>query len=167
LVSPNLLSTGVQNSILFLQSLSHSQTSEMQLNGLLVFVIGIAGASAIVSLPSKTPVPTLVHRDDSSTTSSTPLPTGNFIGTQYITLPGETNAHFTRPAETITLAIPTCIATIVPDKNGYVPPGTCGSHFAYYPSFAAAVVTTVIFGVLTGVHIFLAAKWKAVSDAVI
>ncbi|EPE27950.1 RTA1-containing protein [Glarea lozoyensis ATCC 20868] len=133
----------------------------MQLNGLLVLAIATAGASAIVPLPSKTPVPTLVHRDELSTTSSTPLPTGDFIGTQFITLPGETNAYFTRPAETITLAIPTCIQTIVPDKNGYVPPGTCGSNFAYYPSFSAAIATTVIFGILTGVHIFLAAKWKA------
>jgi hypothetical protein len=127
----------------------------MQLNHLLLFIIAITGTAAVAPLPSQTPVPTLFHRDDVVSPTPSPTPTGNFITTKLITIPGGT----------ITLPIPTCIQTIVPDKNGYVPPGTCGSNFAYYPSFVAAVATTIVFGVLTGIHIFLAAKWKAVSGA--
>ena len=133
----------------------------MQLRDILC-ILAASGAAAIAPLPSKTPAPTLFHRDEVSATPS-PAPTGNFISTQFITLPGETNAYYTRPEKTITLALPTCAQTIKPDKNGYVPPGSCGAYFAYYPSFAAAIVTTIIFGILTGIHIFLAAKWKAVS----
>jgi len=42
--------------------------------------------------------------------------------------------------------------TITPDKNGYVPPGTCDANYDYYPSFAAALVGAAIFGALSLVH---------------
>jgi hypothetical protein len=138
--------------------------SIMQLQHLLLSTIATTSITAFNLLSAETPIPTIFRRDKVVSSTPSPTPTGNFITTQFITLPGQTNAYVTLPAQTITLAIPTCIQTIVPDKNGYVPPGTCGSQFAYYPSFGAATAFTIIFGVLTGVHIFLAAKWKAVSE---
>ncbi|KAG9231780.1 RTA1 domain-containing protein [Amylocarpus encephaloides] len=84
-----------------------------------------------------------------------------FLTTKLETIHGKTEAHLTIPDKTISIIFPTCIQTEIPDKNGYVPPGTCNSLFAYYPSFAAAFVTTGVFGVLVGVHVFLAWKWKA------
>ncbi|KAH8654069.1 RTA1 like protein-domain-containing protein [Tricladium varicosporioides] len=95
------------------------------------------------------------------------LPLLVFITIEYFTstildvIPGVTNDHVTIPANTITILIPTCSKTIVPDSNGYVPPGTCGALYDYYPSFAAAIVFSLLFGALTIAHIWLAAKWKA------
>jgi hypothetical protein len=136
----------------------------MQLHNLLWSTIAITGTAALALLPIETPVPTIFRRDEVTSSTPSPTPTGNFMTTEFVILPGETQAYLTRPEQTITLVIPTCIQTIVPDRNGYVPPGTCNSNFAYYPSFGAAIAFTIIFGVMTGVHIVLAAKWKAVSE---
>lgn len=80
-----------------------------------------------------------------------------FTTTNLITIPGETNSLFTRPAQTITIDLPKCSQTIKPDANGYVPPGTCNALWNYYPSFAAAIVFSILFGILTALHI-----WRAV-----
>ncbi|MCJ1403349.1 hypothetical protein MMC11_006572 [Xylographa trunciseda] len=58
------------------------------------------------------------------------------------------------------LPTPTCIGTITPDANGYVPPGTCHALYKFYPSFAAAVVFSILFGAATILHIFQAAVHK-------
>ncbi|RDW73413.1 hypothetical protein BP6252_07320 [Coleophoma cylindrospora] len=76
-----------------------------------------------------------------------------FISTEHITIPGVTNDHVTIPGKTIDIAIPTCIQTITPDANGYLPPGTCNALWDYYPNFSAAVVFAILFGILTIVHI--------------
>ncbi|PMD21554.1 hypothetical protein NA56DRAFT_571735 [Hyaloscypha hepaticicola] len=78
----------------------------------------------------------------------------------YITLPGVTNDHVTLAPQTISIAIPTCIQTITPDKNGYVPPGTCNALYNYYPSFVAALIFSCFFGMLTVAHIWQAAYFK-------
>ncbi|KAK1960761.1 RTA1 domain-containing protein [Colletotrichum sublineola] len=70
------------------------------------------------------------------------------------------------PAKTIDIAIPTCIQTIKPDANGYIPPGECGAIWNYYPSFVAAVVFALLFALLTVVHIWQAAKHKKQSDGI-
>ncbi|ETN41095.1 uncharacterized protein HMPREF1541_03030 [Cyphellophora europaea CBS 101466] len=54
----------------------------------------------------------------------------------------------------------TCTQTIEPDRNGYVPPGTCGALWAYYPSFAAAVAFAVLFGALLIAHLGQAILYK-------
>ncbi|KAK9773421.1 putative RTA1 like protein-domain-containing protein [Seiridium cardinale] len=87
-------------------------------------------------------------------------PTGTFMTTIQNVIPGVTNDHVTIPAETINIVIPTCIQTITPDPNGYVPPGTCGALWDYYPSFIAAIVFATIFGILTLVHLWQAAHYK-------
>ncbi|KAF4622763.1 hypothetical protein G7Y89_g14262 [Cudoniella acicularis] len=128
------------------------------------------GVNALIATPYptstvfSTPTSTLHPRDD----TSSPVPTASpaqtdiyFSTTSLIIIPGVTNDHVTIPAKTITLVLPTCSQTITPDANGYVPPGTCGALYSYYPSFVAAVITTILFGCLSVAHIFLAAKWKA------
>ncbi|KAI1453007.1 RTA1 like protein-domain-containing protein [Annulohypoxylon moriforme] len=86
---------------------------------------------------------------------STPTATGvDFLTTKHVTIDGFTNAHATNPAKTIDIVIPTCIQTIVPDANGYLPPGTCHALWDYYPSFSAAMVFTFLFGLLTIAHLY-------------
>jgi hypothetical protein len=60
----------------------------------------------------------------------------------------------------LNLPIATCTQTIVPDKNGYVPPGTCGALFNYYPSFAAAIMMSTVFGIISTMHVVQAALYK-------
>jgi hypothetical protein len=115
------------------------------------------------STSSHSSTPTLLARQTIPTTTTPPQADNvYFLKTQYIVIDGFTNAHATNPAKTITLALPTCIQTITPDKNGYVPPGTCNALYNYYPSFAAAIVVALLFGVLSVAHIVLAAKYKMV-----
>ncbi|KAK1687431.1 RTA1 domain-containing protein [Colletotrichum godetiae] len=126
----------------------------------------LAAAITAVALPSgPSPTPTLPgslpERQDTATSSATSSsPTGDFIATQHITIPGVTNSYVTVPAKTIDIAIPTCVQTIEPDANGYIPSGECGAIWNYYPSFTAAAVFAALFGVLTVVHIWQAAKHK-------
>ncbi|KAL6885707.1 RTA1 like domain-containing protein [Trichoderma evansii] len=84
---------------------------------------------------------------------------GYFTTIQHITIEGVTNDHVTIAGQTIDIAIPTCIQTITPDANGYVPPGTCGAIWDYYPNFPAALIFACIFGILTMVHL-----WQAVVN---
>ncbi|GKT43617.1 putative lipid transporter atnI [Colletotrichum spaethianum] len=122
-------------------------------------------ALVLPSGPSPTPtLPGFVNERQDALVSSTlsASPTGDFITTKHITIPGVTNGYVNIPAKTIEIAIPTCIQTIEPDANGYVPPGECGAIWNYYPSFVAALVFAVLFGLLTAVHIWQAAKHKKV-----
>ncbi|CZR56476.1 related to RTA1-involved in 7-aminocholesterol resistance [Phialocephala subalpina] len=120
---------------------------------LATFLLSSTSAMAITAPP---PTPTLAARQTTSA-STTAI---DFITTEYITIPGQTNDHVTLAPQTITIAVPTCIMTLTPDKNGYVPPGTCNALYDYYPSFAAAVVFSVLFGMLTAMHIVQAAMYK-------
>ncbi|MCJ1318600.1 hypothetical protein MMC15_003930 [Xylographa vitiligo] len=58
------------------------------------------------------------------------------------------------------LPTPTCVQTITPDANGYVPPGTCNALYKFYPSFATALIFSIFFGVVTLLHIGQAAGHK-------
>ena len=129
----------------------------------LILLAASTSAFAIAPLPSQTPPPNLAIRQETAPTAA-PTPSDiMFLTTKLETIPGKTEAHVTIPDKTLSIIFPTCIQTEIPDKNGYVPPGTCNSLFAYYPSFVAALITTGFFGVLVGAHVFLAWKWKAVS----
>jgi len=132
----------------------------------LQFFLGFA--STVLAIPRPTPTPTLhpqllVVRQTTTATASQSIPTGEFITTEQFTIPGQTDSYGTRHPQTIKIAVPTCIQTITPDKNGYVPPGTCGALYDYYPSFVAAVVASAVFGVLTIAHITQAAIFKKVN----
>ncbi|TGO23065.1 hypothetical protein BPAE_0145g00140 [Botrytis paeoniae] len=56
---------------------------------------------------------------------------------------------------TIASATASCI-NVTPDKNGYVPEWACNANYDFYPSFAAAIVFTLFFFVVTIAHIFQA-----------
>jgi hypothetical protein len=122
-----------------------------------------ATTSITIPIPTSTPAHINLVRDTTASPSPTAAPTGVFITTEHITIPGVTDDHVTIPAKTIDIAKPTCIHTITPDKNGYVPPGTCGALYDYYPSFAAALVFSVLFGILSVAHITQAAILKTVG----
>ena len=59
----------------------------------------------------------------------------------------------TTPSSTATT--PEC-TTAIPGSYGYVPPSSCNALYLYNTSFSAAVAFTLLFGLLTIVHIFLA-----------
>lgn len=149
--------------------LSHTITIfEPSLNMRFSWLVLAPLASALILPATPLPTPptlpgTLDRRQDTTVSSAaSAVPTGNFITTKHIIIPGVTNSHVNIPAKTIDLALPTCIQTIEPDANGYVPPGECGAIWNYYPSFAAAMVFAVLFGALTAIHIWQAARHKKV-----
>ena len=117
-----------------------------------------------VSNALKIPSSTMMSSTTSTQQAVSNVPTGEFMTTQYITIAGVTNDHVTLPPKTISIAIPTCVATITPDKNGYLPPGTCNALWDYYPSFSAAVVFAALFGILTVIHIRQALLHKKVGQ---
>lgn len=119
------------------------------------------------SLVTATPAPTQTQPHQVTlaawaTTTEAP-PQGWFTTTVNIaTIGGETGEYYTRPAKTIQIVVPTCAQTIEPDKNGYLPPGTCNANWDYYPSFSAAAAFAVLFAILTAVHVWQAARHKKV-----
>lgn len=52
-----------------------------------------------------------------------------------------------------------------PGKDGYLPPYSCDALQNYVLSFGAAVLFTVLFGLITGVHIVQAFIYKKVYPA--
>ncbi|KAH8684775.1 RTA1 like protein-domain-containing protein [Tricladium varicosporioides] len=76
--------------------------------------------------------------------------------------PTTTSFNFNPSTTATTTATPTCFSA-VPDKNGYVPYGSCGANYLYYPSFGGAVAFAILFGISLFLHIFQAftfKKWK-------
>ncbi|KAE8453202.1 hypothetical protein EG329_011269 [Mollisiaceae sp. DMI_Dod_QoI] len=65
----------------------------------------------------------------------------------------------TSTATSTSTATPSCIS-VTPDKNGYVPEWACNANYNYYPSFAAALIFAVIFGITTFVHFYQAFAYK-------
>ncbi|KAG9504856.1 hypothetical protein J7337_004835 [Fusarium musae] len=129
------------------------------LGALILYLLsGSALASAIPAQTQSHDV-TLVAR----AATETAAPEGWFTTTKNIaTIGGTTDRYVTIPAKTISIVVPTCVQTLEPDENGYLPPGTCNAHWNYYPSFAAAVIFALLFAALTGVHIWQAARYKKV-----
>lgn len=65
----------------------------------------------------------------------------------------------TSTATSTSTATPSCIS-VTPDKNGYVPEWACNANYNYYPSFTAAVMFAVIFGITTFFHLYQAFAHK-------
>ncbi|KAH8193601.1 hypothetical protein TruAng_012232 [Truncatella angustata] len=131
-------------------------------------ILPICGGLVLAAPTTHAPDPTaLLPRvaTAATVTTTSAMPTGTFMTTLRNIEPGVTNDHVTIPANTIDIVIPTCIQTIIPDANGYVPPGTCGALWEYYPSFIAAVVFAALFTALTIVHIWQAVHYKKVSTS--
>ena len=57
-------------------------------------------------------------------------------------------------------ASPGICATYSPDANGYVPNDDCRSLWSYYPSFAAALVFALLFGMSNVIHILQAIRYR-------
>ncbi|KAF7539256.1 hypothetical protein G7Z17_g12455 [Cylindrodendrum hubeiense] len=131
-------------------------------------LLQLASTSLALAIPSTTHTPTptslvtLAERQPTAAekATTTAIPTGYFITTKTVIIDGVTNDHVTIAAKTVLLSIPTCVQTLEPDENGYLPPGTCNAIWNYYPSFAAALVFMGLFAIMTAVHIWQAAKYK-------
>ncbi|KAK5060073.1 hypothetical protein LTR84_009957 [Exophiala bonariae] len=123
-----------------------------------------AALTPVYGLETPHTITKLNHRQVATETSSLSTPTTmiTFTTTELIVIDGETNAVLTIPAKTITLALPTCIQTVMPDSNGHVPPGTCGAIWDYYPSYGAAIAFTILFAALVAAHIWMAIKYQKV-----
>lgn len=65
----------------------------------------------------------------------------------------------TSTATSTSTATPSCIS-VTPDKNGYVPEWACNANYNYYPSFTAAIIFAVIFGITTFFHLYQAFAYK-------
>ena len=50
--------------------------------------------------------------------------------------------------------------TYTPGPNGYVPPDDCNANYSYNPSFAAAVIFTIMFALTTFAHFYQAFFYK-------
>lgn len=119
-----------------------------------------------VSLTTASPAPTQTNPHQITLAPrQTEAPEGWFTTTKNIaTIGGTTEKYFTQPAKTIQIVIPTCVQTHEPDENGYLPPGTCNANWNYYPSFSAAAAFAVLFAVVTGMHVWQAARYKKVRS---
>ncbi|KAF4997018.1 hypothetical protein FGRMN_4158 [Fusarium graminum] len=128
------------------------------MRALIVYLLSSASlATAALPEPTQTHQITLAAREPATTAA----PEGWFTTTKAIaTIGGTTDEYVTLPATTIQIVIPTCVQTLEPDENGYLPPGTCNANWNYYPSFSAAAAFAVLFAVLTAVHVWQAAKYK-------
>ncbi|KFY42116.1 hypothetical protein V495_04657 [Pseudogymnoascus sp. VKM F-4514 (FW-929)] len=126
--------------------------------GILIALMSTTSSAALILQTIQKATPTAIH-----TVNPTPvsiLITTLVARTQFVTIDPITLPDKTIGAVTITLDIPECSPTIMPDSNGYVPPGNCNSQYSYYPSFVAALVSTIFFGAVTFVHVAQAIKYK-------
>ncbi|ESZ96241.1 hypothetical protein SBOR_3399 [Sclerotinia borealis F-4128] len=138
---------GVVNSLILLASTAVTATNALVL-------------STTTTLTSPTAASTIPQRDATTTVSTASTSPVYFLTTNFITVAGVTNAYVTLPAKTVSFAVPTCIQTLTPDNNGYLPPGTCNALYDYYPSSASALAFAAIFGVLTLAHIIQAVFYR-------
>ena len=121
--------------------------------------LALSTTTTILTLTTASPI---LQRDATTTASTASTSPVYFLTTNYVTIPGVTNPHVTIPAKTVSIPVPTCVQTLTPDKNGYLPPGTCNALYNYYPSFTSALAFAAIFGVLTLAHIIQAVLYKKV-----
>jgi hypothetical protein len=121
----------------------------------LLTLVAVEGtAAAATHHPEITPAPVLVMRSPVAAPDA-----------QYYTPPTTTRSLFSINETSLRerLPKPTCTQTITPDKNGYVPPGTCNSNYLYYPSYTAAVALAVVFGFIAFLHTTQAVLYKKSS----
>jgi hypothetical protein len=121
----------------------------------LLYFVGFIAAVSATPAPQITPPPTLSPRAPAFTGFSLPpIPTVSIPPVSISIEP------FKASSLSLNLPTPTCVRTITPDKNGYLPPGTCEALYNYYPSFTAAVIMSAVFGLLSIAHIVQAAVTK-------
>ena len=118
------------------------------INSISTFSLLLPSVLAIAH-PTITPGPAL----PTSLAPRSPSPSPDKVSIKPFTL---ASIHLDLPSNT-------CHPTIAPDKNGFVPPTECNALYRFYPSFAAAVVFSLLFGVVTVVHFAQAAAYRKVG----
>lgn len=63
----------------------------------------------------------------------------------------------------VTSSTSTACITISPGKHGYLPPESCDVILYYVPSFGAAILFCVLYGLVAMLHIFQAIIYKKVG----
>ncbi|CAA9964987.1 RTA1 domain-containing protein [Pyrenophora teres f. maculata] len=110
--------------------------------------LALAARAAITPPPLATPPS---RRDDNYAPSIPPL---------SLDLPGEPNI----PTLSLNLPVETCTpgfsAYATPGRDGYVPAEACNALWVYSPNFAAAVVFSILFGMLTIAHLCQAVVYR-------
>jgi hypothetical protein len=121
---------------------------------LIGFILRVVSASPAAQITS---APVLQVRAAEFTGVSIPP-----VSIAPVSIPPITKTEYYTPTSlSLNLPTPTCTQTIVPDKNGHVPAGTCHALYNYYPSFTAAVIMSAIFGAVSIAHIAQAALMKS------
>lgn len=129
-----------------------------------------------VASPTPTPTPTpasvatLTQHAISSLPIATPPPERREaqyapeISIPPVVIPSRTpysrKPYTRKPYTRIETCTPGFSAYATPGVDGYAPPGSCNAMWPYFPNFAAAVAFSVMFGVLTLVHIGQATAYR-------
>jgi hypothetical protein len=71
-----------------------------------------------------------------------------------------TTAPPTLPFPSSTSTSTASCTTAIPGRHGYVPPEACNANWSYDPSFTAAIVLAILFGMLTFAHLTLAIIYR-------
>lgn len=66
------------------------------------------------------------------------------------------------PATISSTASPTCI-NVAPGENGFLPPESCDAILYYVPSFGAAILFCVLYGLVSVLHIAQGIVYKKVG----
>lgn len=120
------------------------------------------------SLAGTSPVETAVSRQTSL--FSSPKPTAALeprAAAPDVSIPPVSIRPVSIPPLSLDLPAPICTPTIAPGKDGYLPPGSCGALWNYFPSFVAAVAFSALFGVLFIAHLGQALHHRTVFAWVI
>ncbi|KAL4747874.1 hypothetical protein BDW72DRAFT_215156 [Aspergillus terricola var. indicus] len=126
----------------------------------------LVSAVAVLAVPAPTaaPIPGLLAAPSPVPTTAPTAPTKSIKTRDFelsLDLPTISIEPFTLSSLELNLPSNTCTPTVSPDANGYVPPDQCNALYQYYPSFAAAVAFSVLFGVLMITHFAQATAYKA------
>ena len=111
----------------------------------------ISAQSAITSPPSIVIPPS--RRDDNFAPSIPPLP----LDLPSIAAPSIPPVSLDLPTQTCT---PGFSSYATPGIDGYVPADACNALWVYFPNFAAAVAFSILFGILTIVHLTQAVVYR-------
>jgi hypothetical protein len=116
----------------------------------------LSARAAIISPPSATAPPS--RRDDKFAPSILPLSLN--LPTVSIAPPSRPS----RPPFLLDLPPKTCTpgfsSYATPGLDGYVPAEACNALWVYFPSFAAAVAFSILFGILTIAHLVQAVVYR-------
>lgn len=121
--------------------------------------VSLWGAGHLVAAyPAQTALPQDVADSQLLPTPTTPPSLASRAADPSFT--GVSITPFSKVSISLDLPTSTCSQTITPDKNGYVPPGSCGALWNYNPSFPAAIAFSVLFGALLIAHLAQAIQYK-------